>query len=251
MEKQIIEKINSINEEFYRSFAKSFSASRGRIQPGVARLLDQNAKSGNWLDIGCGNGTLARALIERGYNGRYFGVDLSPELIEEARQLTAVTQHSTDISIDFQCVDLNQPQWVQAIHSKDWDTISAFAVLHHIPSFDQRSALCKQIRELLAPNQPFYLSTWQLQNSPRLFARVKPWQTIGIHNDEVEDGDVLMDWRAGQDQKKPTGALRYVHIFKEDELTRLAQAAGFKITETFYSDGKEGNLALYQTWLIK
>jgi hypothetical protein len=28
----------------------------------------------------------------------------------------------------------------------------------------------------------------------------------------------------------------------------LAESSGFQIVQTFYSDGKEGNLAVYQTW---
>lgn len=251
MEKHIVEKIKSINKEFYRNFAKSFSATRGRIQPGVAKLLTQNMQTSSWLDIGCGNGTLARALIENNFHGRYLGIDLSQGLIEEARQLIAKKSLSSDISIDFQCLDINQSRWVDKISHKDWDAISAFAVLHHIPSFEQRLVLCKQIRELLAPGKAFFLSAWQLRNSPRLIARVKSWEIAGIQESEVEEGDVLMDWRAVQSQNEPAQALRYVHIFSEYELTQLSQASGFNVAETFYSDGKEGNLALYQVWLIK
>lgn len=251
MENRIVNKINSINEEFYRNFAKSFSATRGRIQPGVERLLTRSTQTGSWLDIGCGNGTLARALIERGFKGRYLGCDFSPGLINEAKQLTASMQRSSDIVVDYQAMDISHPEWVKKIPADDWGAISAFAVLHHIPSFEQRLALCKQINSILTANKPFYLSAWQLKNSPRLFARVKPWQIAGIQNNEVEEGDVLMDWRAGQTSNEISQALRYVHIFNEEELNQLAQAANFNVVETFYSDGKEGNLALYQVWLIK
>ena len=249
MENQIVEKINHINQEFYRNFAKSFSATRGRIQPGVARLLAQSTQIDGWLDIGCGNGTLAQALIERGFGGRYLGCDFSRGLIEEARQRVDSLQRTSDISLDFQCVDISRSGWADEIEGGQWGTISAFAVLHHIPSFEERADLCRQIRSLLPPNHMFYLSVWQLQNSPRLIARVKPWQTVGIQDDQVEEGDVLMDWRAGKLQGEPSEALRYVHIFTEGELEQLAQQANFKIVKNFYSDGKEGNLALYQTWI--
>jgi hypothetical protein len=93
-----------------------------------------------------------------------------------------------------------------------------------------------------------YLSVWQLQNSLRLLPRVKPWEIVGIPHREVEQGDVLMDWRAGLEEKSMEPALRYVHIFSETEMQELAAEAGFTIAETFYSDGREGNLALYQVW---
>jgi len=39
-----------------------------------------------------------------------------------------------------------------------------------------------------------------------------------------------------------------VHTFNEAGLTHLAEAAGFTVQESFYSDGKSGDLALYQVW---
>jgi hypothetical protein len=42
--------------------------------------------------------------------------------------------------------------------------------------------------------------------------------------------------------------LRYVHLFSEAELVELTQQTGFSIISQFYSDGRNGNLALYQEW---
>ncbi len=43
-------------------------------------------------------------------------------------------------------------------------------------------------------------------------------------------------------------SLRYVHHFDESELAELAKASGFEIIETFYSDGENKRLSLYQIW---
>ncbi len=59
----------------------------------------------------------------------------------------------------------------------------------------------------------------------------------------MDENDYLLDWRSGG------RGLRYVHHFNETELSKLAESSGFEIVETFYSDGKEGNLAVYQTWI--
>jgi hypothetical protein len=40
-----------------------------------------------------------------------------------------------------------------------------------------------------------------------------------------------------------------VHHFDEGELGSLAAETGFRIADTFYSDGVTGNLSLYQLWL--
>jgi hypothetical protein len=58
----------------------------------------------------------------------------------------------------------------------------------------------------------------------------------------VDAGDYLLDWRQGG------SGLRYVHHFDEAELSALAATTGFRVLETFYSDGEGGRLGLYQVW---
>jgi hypothetical protein len=72
---------------------------------------------------------------------------------------------------------------------------------------------------------------------------VLPWSTAGIQPEAVDGGDVLLDWRAGD-----SPGVRYVHTFTEDSLYKLATKGGFSVVKSFYSDGKVGNLALYQIW---
>ena len=247
MENRIRERINRINEEFYQTFASSFSATRSRVQPGVTCLLEKMPQGGRWLDIGCGNGTLALAWIEEERTGHYVGCDFSTGLIEEAGKKITALKKPEALTIDFYCLDINRPGWVDALPTKEWDGISLFAVMHHIPSSRQRQSLCAQISGLLPSGKCCLVSVWQLQNSPRLLPRIQPWQSIGVSDEEVEEGDVLMDWRAGSGVEE-SKALRYVHIFNETELSSLAENANFDIKDSFYSDGREGNLALYQVW---
>jgi hypothetical protein len=120
-------------------------------------------------------------------------------------------------------------------------------VLHHIPGAAQRLCLCQQIQSLVSPVTEIWISVWQPLNSPRLKQRILDWEIASIDSNLVENGDVLIDWRAQTDAEKQTG-LRYVHIFDEKELSALAQASGFKVDESYFSDGKEGKLGLYQKW---
>jgi len=248
MEEWVIEKIIQINQEFYQKFADSFSATRSQVQPGVARLLERTSDGVNWLDIGCGNGTLALACLTHNRSLSYYGCDFSQQLLDDAQKKTAEFVKREDVHIEFQLVDINRADWDQNLPARDWHVVSLFAVLHHIPSQQQRRSLMHQLRHLVGPKSCLYLSVWQLQNSLRLLPRVKPWEIVGISHREVEQGDVLMDWRAGFEEKSMEPALRYVHIFSETELQELAAEAGFTVAETFYSDGREGNLALYQVW---
>ena len=70
-----------------------------------------------------------------------------------------------------------------------------------------------------------------------------PWQAAGLQEADVDPGDYLLDWRHGG-----TG-LRYVHHFSETELLEMADLSGFKVAETFYSDGENQRLGLYQVWV--
>jgi SAM-dependent methyltransferase len=248
MEDWVIEKISLINQEFYQKFANSFSSTRQRIQPGVARILGQVTGNLDWLDVGCGNGTLAFACLDSGRNGSYLGCDFSRELLNNAHEILAQYTIPPEFQLEFHQVDLNNTTWMDELPRKQWPQISLFAVLHHIPSSENRKRLCAGLRRLLRPGGQMFISVWQLQNSARLLPRIKPWEIVNIPHQDVEEGDVLMDWRAGRQNTETGEALRYVHIFSEAELSELASQAGFHVKDSFYSDGHEGNLGLYQIW---
>jgi tRNA (uracil-5-)-methyltransferase TRM9 len=105
-----------------------------------------------------------------------------------------------------------------------------------------RLQVLKEVRRWLSPHGIFIHSNWQFLNSPRLAARCLPWEKAGLHNDQVDPGDYLLDWRQGG------VGLRYVHHFDLAELTRLAEQSGFRILKSFSSDGAGGNLGIYQMW---
>ena len=123
-----------------------------------------------------------------------------------------------------------------------YDLVFCFAVLHHIPSFELRLKILKKVRALLKPEGRFIHSNWQFLNSEKLKARIQPWEAVAISSVEVDAGDYLLDWRSGG------RGLRYAHHFTEEELSQLAQAGGFHIARSFYSDGENNKLGFYQIW---
>jgi tRNA (uracil-5-)-methyltransferase TRM9 len=204
----------------------------------VRRVLDSLEGDETVLDLGCGNGELARTLARESHRGVYLGLDFSLPLLKDAESIP------DGFSAEFREVDLTQlsVDSDQFSVTDYWSLITAFAVLHHIPGQSLRFDILKTIHKLLAEDGRFILSNWQFLNSPRLRQRVRAWSEAGLTEADVDDGDYLLDWRSGG-----TG-LRYVHHFSEAELTGLAESSGFRVVETFYSDGKEGNLAIYQEW---
>jgi SAM-dependent methyltransferase len=235
MDSATAQRLVALNREFYDRFGADFSATRARLQPGVTRILETLTGGESILDLGCGNGELARTLAGRGQRGPYLGLDFSVPLLADARFLP------DSFPARFLQVDLTS-DWAFNIQRSTFNVLTAFAVLHHIPSRALRLPLIETVKKLLAPNGQFLLSNWQFLNSHKLRGRVQPWERIGLSARDVDEGDYLLDWRRGGE------GLRYVHQFSEDELTELAASTGFEVAETFYSDGEGGRLGLYQVW---
>ena len=276
MQPTVAQRLIELNRKFYTNFGELFSATRGRIQPGVRCVLDSLEGNETILDLGCGNGELARTLARDGHRGAYLGLDFSLPLLSDAESVPE------GFSAEFREVDLTSnwsvivrpsaprgrrpetgsvatkqsrvtrsheiaalPSVARTSSSKGndiFDIVFSFAVLHHIPSQSLRLEILKAVHELLPPGGRFIHSNWQFLNSPRLRSRVREWSEAGLTESDVDENDYLLDWRSGG-----TG-LRYVHHFSEAELSELAEASGFQILDTFYSDGKEGNLSVYQVW---
>jgi 2-polyprenyl-3-methyl-5-hydroxy-6-metoxy-1,4-benzoquinol methylase len=230
-------KINALNLQFYQSFADDFSETRLRLQPGVVKLMERLLESSRILDLGCGNGRLAQALLLKGFSGSYLGLDFSPNLLDEA-----LRNIPPDTSVRFSTQDLNQSPWDIPPTVSPFDAIVCFAVMHHIPGNKARQRFCRTLRGYLSSQGSYFLSNWQFLKSDRFQDRIIPWEKVGLSEDEVDEGDYLIDWRRGG------SGIRYVHHFSENELIELADLCGFRVRETFFSDGKEGNLSIYQVW---
>jgi tRNA (uracil-5-)-methyltransferase TRM9 len=246
MDAEVAQRLIALNKEFYQKLASQFSATRSRLQPGVLRVLKDVPIDANVLDLGCGNGGVAKELARRGHSGQYVGLDFSEELLEEARGNVQSPKSEVGkvggLEAEFMQADLTKGNWNKQVSERKWDFIFAFAAMHHLPSREIRLVFLRQVSSLLASGARFVHSNWQFLNSPRLKARIQPWEAMGLSDKQMDDGDYLLDWRSGGE------GLRYVHHFDEAELAELSKNSGFRIVEQFVSDGKSGNLAIYQTW---
>lgn len=234
-----------LNRDFYERFGADFSVTRQRLQFGVMRLLGTLSGDESILDLGCGNGELARTLARRGHRGSYLGLDFSLPLLADASVIP------NGFPARFMEADLTQLSVISDqssvtpnndLQPSIFDVVTCFATLHHIPSRKSRVQLIDVVRTHLAPDGKFIHSNWQFLNSVKLRGRVQPWDRIGLRESDVDAGDTLLDWRRGGE------GLRYVHQFSEEELSALATECGFEIVESFYSDGEGGRLGLYQVW---
>ena len=240
MNANITRQLLELNRRFYTEYGRDFSATRGRLQSGVLRVVETLRGDEVILDLGCGNGELARTLSRRGHHGLYLGIDFSLPLLNEAER------KAFDFRVQFMRADLISDDWNEVIAAAAgnnlYDIVFSFAVLHHIPGVELRLNFVRKVHELLKPDGLFVHSDWQFLNSEKLRLRTQPWESIGLGETDVDANDYLLDWRRGGH------GLRYVHHFDEPELADLAKAGGFEIVETFYSDGENKRLSIYQTW---
>ena len=251
MKPSIAQQLIELNRKFYTDFSDAFAATRRRIQPGNRRVLEILPQyipdQGNWLDLGCGGGQVAAAWAEENRTGSYLGVDFSYALLENARKRANSFPHPS-LKIKYDLSDMEPHSLREQLPAASFDGILAFASLHHLPTPDLRLALLKAVNHLLKPGGLFIHSEWQFQNSPRLMKRVLPWETIQLAPEDVDGNDYLLDWRYALPGQAEQVGFRYVHIYTREELGALAKASSFEIIFEFDSDGKEGNLALYQAW---
>jgi ubiquinone/menaquinone biosynthesis C-methylase UbiE len=97
------------------------------------------------LDVGCGSGVLASALIEAFPSAHATLVDFSEPMLSEARrQLAPFAERCAIIS-----ADLHDPAWATAVRGRApfAAAVSGFAI-HHLPD-ERKQALCGEIHGLL------------------------------------------------------------------------------------------------------
>lgn len=242
MNPDISNRLIELNHQFYQTFAQPFADTRQRLQPGVKRLLAEIPHQARVLDIGCGNGEFGRSLQARGRVRAYLGLDFSAGLLQAAT--VGLDAEATTTRFEYLHFDLAGSDWQLVQAREPFDLAVAFAVLHHLPGEELRLKTLHNIRRCLTSGGLFFHSEWQFLKSPRLRARIQPWEAIGLSADQVDEGDYLLDWRRGG------SGLRYIHHFTPAELASLAERSGFQIRQTFFSDGETRDLSIYQVWEV-
>ena len=244
MQKTTRQKLLELNQTFYSTVAESFNRTRMGFLPGLWRLLEfvptnlSPEQPLTVVDVGCGNGRFGHILESLERPCLYVGADRDASLLEFAQENTADCTH---LQPHFCQIELGQQGWSAPIKeiAPAFDIVCCLATLHHIPSYELRLQVVSELASLVANEGVLMLATWQFLCSERLRNKRVPWQEVGLTPEDVEPGDFLLPWQAGP------YALRYVHQIDEAEMTQMASDLNLKITASYRSDGREGNLSLY------
>lgn len=228
MEEVVVRQLVELNSVFYESLAEPFSESRTGFQPGFKRIFDYIPRDfESVLDIGCGNGRLAKFLRGQGLRAAHTGVDFSHTL------LTAAAEWFDHVFVR----DLSRPDCLDGLGN--FDLIASLATLQHIPGRANRVRLLREMAAHLPSDGRIVLSNWQFLDSPRQRRKIRPWPVAGIDPAQIEPDDYLLTWSRGG------SGVRYVAYLDAETTRGMAGEAGLMVKHQFYSDGREGNLNLY------
>jgi ubiquinone/menaquinone biosynthesis C-methylase UbiE len=212
---------SAITMQAYRQIAASYARrnQRGNLpsfwQEHMQRFVQDVQASPAWqadrilpvLDVGCGHGRDALLLAEQGLQVR--AIDLSPEMLAEARQ-HCLNQSGSE-RITFQRMDMRHLEFPAASAAGVWVSASFL----HIPKQENLLVL-RELERVLIPGGVFTLLVKETDGGP----------------DERYD------------PMPENGSLRFFARYRGGELWSLLERAGLRVLRMTSTTGKES-----QNWL--
>lgn len=189
-------------EKLWNSLAKNWDKPGAGLGEIYLKMLGKTRPylkaGGTVLDYGCATGSIAFELAKSAKT--VYGVDISPKMIEIARE--KAVKNKTD-NVSFICGSI----FNEALKKESFDVITAFSILHLVPDIPQ---VLDRIYSLLKPGGVFI-------NMTPCLGQKKP-------------SVLLMEIPVFIASK--TGILPKVNFFSTEKLTGAVNAANLKIIET-------------------
>ena len=204
----------------YERIAAPFAASRAEPWPEVLSFAASLPAEARIVDVGCGNGRHARSLAAAGH--RIVAVDFARNLLVIGRRGSRGRTWGDRIL------------WIQGdaatlpVRGASMDAALCVAVLHHLPSAEERVRTLREIRRVLVSDGRVFVSVWAM-DQPRFQKAVAARR----HLPEDVRGDVEVPWTM------PDGIVipRYYHLFQVGELEALIIESGLHGERFFRAPG--------------
>lgn len=192
----------------YNSIADHFSATRNRVWPELDQFKDLIQNGQNILDWGCGNGHVLEFFND--YNIKYFGVDISDNLIDLANELYASEVKSGRVQF------FKIGETIKNFPNEFFDLVFMVASFHHLPDEASRLEVLQKVYNEMKVGGKLIITVWNLQSD---------WIRKHKEIERYRDNDYLVFWK-NKDGKVITKL--YYHHFEAEELSKLLIKVGFK-----------------------
>lgn len=203
--------------ETYGNIAAHFHRTRRRPWPGTVDFIAEYAV-GSWIvDIGCGNGRNAVYMAGRGL--RVTGLDMSPELLELARE------NASEKEVAHRCEFILGDITELPFNDNNFDGGLYIASLHHLATEEERLASLHELSRVLKPGARALISVWD-RDQEKFRKPVDIWEEHPL----FERGDVIIPWKS-----EGTEWPRYYHLFTEDEFRTMLERSDLVVDGTFRS----------------
>jgi 2-polyprenyl-3-methyl-5-hydroxy-6-metoxy-1,4-benzoquinol methylase len=185
----------------------------------ILNAIQENIPSAaNVLDIGCGNGIIARSIGAIGFN--VLGIDSSDKTINTARQ------HNANQNVRFEVANAEELLYMQ----RQYDAVVCSEVLEHL---HDPSKLLNQISGLIKENG-ILIVTVPNGKGPREIFVTKPVQNLQSKKGFLSS--MLMRFKSllgytGQTIQSSADDLTHIQFFTKKQLQHLARQTGFEIVK--------------------
>jgi len=173
------------------------------------------------LDIGCGSGRTTIPLHKAGY--RVIGVDITPEMIETARNIA----EAKNLKIDYRVGDATQLEFSNNTFEGAIFANNGWA---QIPGKDNRQKALNEMHRVLKPSGVFiltshkrYISLGQFLFWSTKWIKYRLLAHFGMKTEGVDYGDIFFGRKHDKTQKQ------FIHIAGAGEVARQVRKAGFTL----------------------
>jgi tRNA (uracil-5-)-methyltransferase TRM9 len=250
--------LDEINRRFYERFASGFHTTREHGWTGWVSLLDELPKSDlTVLDIGCGNGRLAR-FLDKGWCGErngsikaFYGVDQCEALLDFARaeSLSFPAHWSRWFWASILDASHAGAEGVSAGPDLEADWVTLFGVMHHVYGYERRMALLLWAASRLRVGGVLSVSLWDFGAHTKWDKKKLDWndhaEQLNLDLAALESGDYLLGWAGDGDTP------RYCHWVSRQEEQRMVADVQARTGGRLSSGkriGSEADLNRYWCW---
>lgn len=237
-------------EAHYDEIADEFSGTRQNAWYEFEIYKELVAEKMRVLDIGCGNGRLYwQALKNR--NIKYYGVDVSKNLLKEAKRVKADLKQSTEKrKVQFKHGKMQKLPF----KAREFDRLFCVAAFHHLPTLELRQKTLQEFRRVLDNDGIAVVSVWNLfQKRFRKYIWQAIWRALKTKF-AYKWNDTLFEWKGGK-KKRSSKLTRYYHAFTPWEMRALLRDSGFEIVNELYVTQKSSVKFWWQSanlvWIIR